>query len=410
MNWIDYRTSNPLNYSRTKIADFPEQNILDLSEEEYIKIQEESLAITSNPYKLKEREHFIESTKKIISLLSENKRKHIINELDWGFGAMLITGLPTDQNLPPTPVKGGALSPEYKQSFICEALLYAIGMMTGAEAFNFRQEGRGSAPLIDNIVPVQELRSQKGAGGYENNFPFHCESAWHRKRPDYLVLLGIRESPIAKTLVFSSQMLKSYDWQINEKNVEGWFRLRAPDLYLQMANAGMPLGTPMYGIEPPIRICESEIKLNINFNGTDCRDQDAIAWLRRLEDYIESKAVGTIISPGSALILNNHLTCHTRTGYTPLFDGKDRWFLRGYFKKNLWEINNDCSLSDEKLLNQSDVNDLIDIGWMTKTGVLSSEFEKYIYEPNQIMELSKRRRELANIAMHFTPVNGSRIV
>jgi L-asparagine oxygenase len=407
MELIDYRSVRPICYDRSNVGQFPEKAIIDLSLSESDNLAEAALKISANPYKIEEQESFISEAKKLTSLFSTAFVTRVRYQLQSGFGAVLITGLPRDPELPATPRQGGSLVSDYKKTFVSEAMLLALGKLTESEPFNFRQEGRGTAPLIDNIVPVPELKAQKGAGGFDNNFPFHCESAWHRKRPDYLILLGVREEPEAQTLIFSAEMLENTKWLKESHIVSQWFRLKAPELYTQMEKSGIPMGTAKYFFKPPIEINDKAIRLNINFNGTDCVSSEAVKWLGDLEEFIEMNAVGTVIAPGNALILNNYKTCHTRTGYNPSFKGNDRWFLRGYFKENLWSDNfssNQVDLSSEKL------QSLIHLGWMTSTKRLTNDFLKYIYHPEEVQQLDSETVELAGIAFHYTPIENCRIV
>lgn len=410
MSWIDYRSARPFNFQRTEIPDLPEQYAISLNEKERNDLAGFALSIPFNFYGKEEQENFIAETRKMSALFSSSTRNMIRRELDGGFGAILVRGLPVDEDLPTTPTTGGLLPPDYKKTFIAESTLLALGWLTGAEPFNFRQEGRGKAPLLDNIVPVESLKSQRGAGGYENNFPFHCESAWHRKRPDYLILLGIREGSAAHTLVFSVEMFEGTSWIQDSKDLGNWFRLKAPDLYFQMEKSGIPMGTAKYSFEPPIKAGTSGVRLNINFNGTDCIDEKALNWLSRLEEFIESKTVKTVIGPGNALILNNDLTCHTRTGYQPSFDGMDRWFLRGYFKKDLWSLPNNPYEQNARIEEGKEFADLISAGWMSREGKLSYSFARYVHQPDEVNKLDGRLAELAALAFHYTPVEGSRIV
>jgi L-asparagine oxygenase len=316
-----------------------------------------------------------------------------------------------DDSLPPTPLSGGSLPIGLKKTFVSEFMILSIGTLTDSEPFNFRQEGRGTAPLIDNIVPIKGLKTQKGAGGFDNKFPFHCESAWHRKRPDYLALLGVREAVDAFTLVFSAEMLNRRNTVQNNGALEGMFRLKSPELYLQMENAGIPLGTARYFSAPPIQFIEkNKIKLNINFNGTDCKNQTAVEWLSKFENFVESRAVGAVLAPGNALILNNNVTCHTRTSFSPSFEGMDRWFLRAYFKKDLWNSDKLTSTSSSTNIDSETLKRLIEVGWLTEDMRLTKKFLKYVYNPAEIMELDEETAPLASIAFNLTPVEGSRIV
>jgi len=405
MQWIDYRKAQPLGFSRDNLSVFPERAIITVSKVEQLALLELGLAISKNPYVFAEQEAFVASARDLaVDALHKTTLDRIRIELDSGFGAVLIRGLPLDARLPKTPTRGGSLSPDYKKTFVCEAMLLALGCLTGSEPFNYRQEGRGTAPLIDNVVSVRELKAVKGSGGYENNFPFHCESAWHRKRPDYLVLLGIREDPLAKTLVFSTEMFDPSIASLIDDQGDGLFQLRGPELYEQMEENGMPLGTARYVFLNPVQRSATGIRLNINFNGTACANRAAVKWLTKLEAFIEGKAVASVLGPGSALILNNYHTCHTRNGFTPSFDGDGRWFLRGYFKRDLWA-------SDPlELYSERDFSALVELGWIKENGHLTVEFFKQIQQPELMKSLSERKAQLAAIALHFTPVTGTRIV
>lgn len=411
VNWIDYRTVRPLCFPRDDSAVFPEQAIVVLPREERQALLEMILTLQTNPYLGEQQESFISSSKEIaVQALSKATLCRIRAELDFGLGAVLVCGLPVDPDLPDTPVRGGSLPPDYKKTFVCEALLLALGSMTGAEPFNFRQEGRGTAPLIDNVVSIRELKAVKGSGGYENNFPFHCESTWHRKRPDYLVLVGIREDSMAKTLLFSTEMLDPVIEMLTPAEAEGRFRLGGPELYDQMESIGIPLGTAKHVFLNPIESLTTGLKLNLNFNGSDCADLAAVEWLSKLETYIEGKAVAAVLRPGDALILNNDRVCHTRNGYSPSFDGRGRWLVRGYFKKDLWALDSSPLENGSEICSEQDFDDLLELGWMTETRHLTSEFFKYIQQPNLMMSLGRRENRLAAIAVHFTPVEGTRLV
>lgn len=411
MKWLDYRENHPLRYNRDRFPCLSEDFVVTLNESEKHNLLTLAEKIFYNPYLSIEKESFIEKSKGLISALEADTLNKINNILNRTFGAVLIKNLPLEKNLPDTPKKGGSLTPDFKSSFISEAFLIAIGCISGAEPFNFRQEGRGSAPLIDNIVPVLELKEQKGSGGYKNNFPFHCESAWNPRRPDYLVLLGLRENSDAKTLIFSSSQLKFENVLLNEitSNNE-CFRLKAPELYIQMQEKGIGLGTEEYTYKPPLEILDNILKLNINFNGTECSNVSALSTLNKLERFIEDNCASVILKPGSALIMNNDLVCHTRTGYVPKFDGNDRWFLRAYFIKKLNLTRQEKESLANRLFQKSEIDDLRDKGWLDENYNLTNNFNIYIREPERITTLSDSDKYLASLAFFFTPYINERII
>ena len=359
-----------------------------------------------NPYASANAEEFIQEAQRASGDLFTPRTRQAVREvLDTGFGALLIENLPVDPVLPETPRACGALSPDYKRTFVSEFVSVALGALVNAQIFNFRQEGRGSAPLFDNVVPIRELRSQRGAGGFANNFPFHSESAWHRMRPDYVALIGIRKAPDAKTLVCS--ITDILDQELITNMPEDGYRLKPPQLYMQMEEQGIPLGTPFYRICPPIDARSDAATVNVNLNGTDCLGRDALEWLAGFESVTESSAIAAVLEPGNALILNNYRTCHTRTGFDPSFGPDARWFLRGNFKKNLWEGD---PASRQAFLRDVDLEMMADYGWADGNGDLTTAFLPFIENPQQLNALPASMRPLAAKALYLTPVPGSRIV
>jgi L-asparagine oxygenase len=404
-NWVDYRTTRPVQFSRTQHRTFPANCIVNLSTAEREKLLAGALKCPEKPYNRTESEAFIENAQAVGAHTFSNKTRHAVRQiLGDGFGAAWVEGLPTDPDLPPTPTTGGSLKPNYKARFVSEFVLVALGTLIDAELFNFRQEGRGSAPLIDNVVPIPGMEQQRGAGGFANNFPFHCDNAWHRMRPDYLVLVGIRGDPRARTLISSVTDVESTD--LTAMMPENSYRLKPPDLYLQMQARGVPLGTRQFRIKQPLQKSEKSA-INVNFNGMDCRGFEAAQWLASLEEAIESSAVGCVLKPGTAIVMDNSRTCHTRTGYRPNFGPEARWFIRGFFKCNLWKHS---QTEAEEFWSEAEIETVREHGWLDTDGLLTSAFMRFIDHPMSIVDLSEALRPLMTKALHKTPVRGCRIV
>ena len=409
--WIDYRTAHPHRFPRLQAGPFPAEAIVRLSETERRAALEAALILDLCPYRADQQEGFVEAAGRLVAeALEPATRSRIRRVLDEGLGGVLLDNLPVDAELPRTPASGGSLPVDAKGTFVTEALLLGLGTLFDSEPFNFHQEGEGTAPLIDNIVPVKRLRTQKGAGGYDGSFPFHCESAWHRKSPDYLALIGIRGHPQATTLLFSVEHFEGGKFPLDTLPPDDHFRLRAPDLYLQMEAAGQPMGTARHVERAPIQVDGANLELKVNFNGTSCHDRATVDWLRGLEEFIEGQAVGAVLDEGNALILNNRRTCHSRTGYEPAFDGFDRWFARAYFKRDLWARDPSLVPVEVRRLADSFRPEMLARGWLDDDGQLTQGFVRCVEDPEALRALSPRDAELASVAFHFTPVAGSRIV
>ncbi len=397
--WIDYRSVSPARFDRSVITPIPSDSVVHLSAAEHTSLLESALALPSCPYIPAQREDFIaaarEAGRKILSATTTSAATAV---LDSGSGALLLENLPVDPGELPTPAAGGSLDPGHKSTFVSEFVCVALSVLVDAEIFNFRQEGKGSAPLFDNVVPIESMRLQRGAGGYANNFPFHCDSTWHRMRPDYLALVGVRAAPQAWTLTCS--ILDLVQTETARRMPPESFRLKPPQLYTQMAGQGIPLGTPEWRMMDPVDTAATE--LNVNFNGTDCADPASVKWLAELEDLVEARATGCVLGPGNALLLNNRRVCHTRTGYTPVFGTQARWFVRANFKRALWDQPPADAHEASPAMRKS--------GWFDGAGRLTEAFLPFVEDPMRVAGLTGEARDAAAQALHYTPVPRSRLV
>jgi hypothetical protein len=404
--WIDYRTARPARFSRHTGRSLPSHAKVSLTAAEADALYQAALDCPGNPYVPASAEEFIQEAQRASNeVLTEVTRKTAQGILEHGFGALLVENLPTDPDLPPTPPACGGLSPGYKKTFVSEFVSVALSTLADAQLFNFRQEGRGSAPLFDNVIPLQQLRSQRGAGGFENNFPFHSESAWHRMRPDYLALIGLRKAADARTLACSITDL--LDQELLAAMPAGSYRMKPPELYTQMEEQGVPMGTPFYRVCDPIDTSGATAAVSVNLNGTDCLGAEALEWLARFESVAESNAISAVLEPGNALVMNNSRTCHTRTGFDPILGPEARWFLRGNYKKDLWAAE---PASRRTALPDADLELLADCGWVDSDGELTTSFLPFVENPQQLSTLPPGQRALAAKALCRTPVRGSRIV
>ena len=67
-----------------------------------------------------------------------------------------------------------------------------------------------------------------------------------------------------------------------------------------------------------------------------CRTDAAKAALDRLEAAIERKCTSVKLVPGDVLLLDNRRTVHSRSSFSPAYDGKDRWLQRVWGRPETW--------------------------------------------------------------------------
>lgn len=308
------------------------------------KIKRELEDLRFSPYKYEEFNSFINTSKEIVSqYLPETFleiREHLIKKK---ISVLQITQLPIDDFLPLTPKKGGNLEEGAKSTFVLEGILLALSsIMTGCEPCNFRQEGHGQGPSLDNVVPIEALKEQKGSGGYKSNFGLHREGTFHRMSPTFLSFKGIRADHNREALTIVTPIADLLK-HMNEKDIENLkkpvFTFYSPQVYNTMEMQGIPQGSdsPLIGSVLNFNEKGNLAKILLNLNGMSTEDNEAMISLKIFEGLLYQHASRFTLDSNNMVIVNNEICAHTRTGYQPRFDGYDRWFLRCYLSDKLWE-------------------------------------------------------------------------
>jgi len=303
-------------------------------------LHHEILGLKLSPYE--DFETFLSRSRDIVAALVPANIADRVRQTSYsGKGFVVLSGLPRDPDLSKTPsTPGEAMA--LKKTFVSEGLALGVSALLGCEPFGFRQEGFGSAPLVDNVVPMPQYTQQKGAGGSANNFPFHKESAWHRLTPRFLFLKGVRQDHLAQAQTWVAvlqDILHVLPAKCRQALESPQFWIGAPDLYLQMEKSGIPMGTAseirtsVIAYNPTTGLPE----LNVNCNNISSETREGADALRVLEALFYQYAHVLYVKPDNLVIIDNRTMAHTRGGYTPKYDGQDRWFQRVNMHDRLWE-------------------------------------------------------------------------
>lgn len=268
-----------------------------------------------------------------------------ISRTDQGF--LELTGTPFDPEPPPTPPASHVADvARSRPTFVTELFTMGIAGLMGQEVFNFRQEGWGTGALIFNIVPRADLAAIRGAGGTVDNFRFHMENAWHPQAPDALLLKGVRQDHqgAAVTYVVGNhalcRALAPAERALLRKPI---FEVSPPEIHRRMeAEKGILFNADRPYVGPVLVEEDGQTRLVVNFNGMaplPGPDHDpALRALDRLETLARELSTEVKLRDDNLLIIVNNRSLHTRNGYTPRFDGRDRWIQRYYLlePQNLW--------------------------------------------------------------------------
>lgn len=141
-----------------------------------------------NPYN--QTEQFLQECEFKFHNLPEVIRRAVINFKRRGnrFGALVLTGVPLDATLPPTP--DNQLPPINKGTFWSEAWLgmlgQALGDPIGYSAHHDKQ-------IFQNVCPIKKEEGEQSAHSSKVFLEWHTEQAFHPELPDFVLLLCLRK-------------------------------------------------------------------------------------------------------------------------------------------------------------------------------------------------------------------------
>ncbi|CCK30426.1 taurine catabolism dioxygenase tauD/tfdA [Streptomyces davaonensis JCM 4913] len=249
--------------------------------------------------------------------------------------ACLVHGFPVDDAaLGPTP---GHWREAIRSDIALEQELWLAlcGMVLG-DPFGWvtLQEGR----IIQNILPVRGDEHRQSGYGSESLLEFHTEDGFHPGRCDHLLLFGLRNRDRVPTIVASVR-----DVHLSEEDrtvlAEERF-LILPDSehirQLETDDPGHPALPRLYEMaERPVPTAvlfgdrlNPYLRIDRPFMRVASGDSEAAGALDRLMDELWRVQQDIAVGPGSLLVVDNYRAVHGRRGFTPRYDGTDRWLKK----------------------------------------------------------------------------------
>lgn len=245
--------------------------------------------------------------------------------------AIWISGLPLDDEIPPTPALPGDFRLPVSEAWLL-GLARSLGIPYGMLGF-YSDNARGGL--------IRDLSPKPGLGGI--NQP-HINLGLHRDvpacvsggtEPDGFILLAARGDPkhAALTRICSSQLL------LKHLEPEQISALRRSPVRTQCVRSSgiSPYGKPFYAIEgdtvtffyiPDHQDFSYEIVSDDK--ETEAAYHEALNLATELSDGVDLQA-------GDALVINNSRCNHGRTAFEPTLDGSDRWLLKTFISAGGWQ-------------------------------------------------------------------------
>jgi L-asparagine oxygenase len=259
-------------------------------------------------------------------------------------GALLITGMPIDPDLPPTPTTPVPATFSPGPVSRCAILLAAILL---GEPVAYAAEKDGA--LVQNVFPTPEESEQPSNESSAVGLEFHTELTFSRAEPaqcfdvaapDFVLLLALRSPPerAATTSVIEARELCGL---LNPEDVDAlrqpWFQLRAPHSFTRDGDGSRPWSPSLALVRGPEEHPSLVFDISCGVRAGTPRAQEALEALRgACADPAIHHAV--TLADGDLLVIDNHKCAHARSAYDARFDGRDRWLQRSYVRHSLREL------------------------------------------------------------------------
>ena len=235
-------------------------------------------------------------------------------------GVMLLRGLPIDDPLPPTP-SAGAFSGSWRELSVSTVVeLMVMSVLGDVISYADEKDGR----LIQDISPVRGTeRRQENSGSCL--LELHTENGFHPSRPHFIGLLGLRSDHRHQAMTVAGgvrAILPLLDPLHARVLREPLFRLRVASSFVG------PDSTVTVSAVPVLTGSSSDPDLCIDFHASEPMTELARSALEELRSLLLGSLVGAVLEPGDMFIVDNRKAVHGRTGFSPRYDGHDRWLRR----------------------------------------------------------------------------------
>jgi L-asparagine oxygenase len=242
-------------------------------------------------------------------------------------GGFLIRNVPIDEMLPPTPEDGMAAGHWSRLCTSTVGELCVMSVLGDVIAYADEKGGR----LIQDTIPVRGAETRQ-----ENTnsalLELHIEDGFHPFKPHFVGLHCLRGDDDQTGLtVFGSARSA-----VRDLSADTVARLRTPQFRVKHSTSFTGDGAATYS--PPLPALSgpaNDPDILVGFDGTSCTTAEGERALELLRAAVMRNLVSVVLKPGDLLVIDNRRAVHGRTGFTPRYDGRDRWLRRCFVVSDL---------------------------------------------------------------------------
>lgn len=244
------------------------------------------------------------------------------------YGCLLISGVPIDNPLPPTPPD--SRRSKEKKTFVSEFWSAVFGSGLG-DPIGYTQEKDGE--IFQNICPVQKNADALSSESSTILLDFHTETAFHPHLPEFLLLLCLRSDrdKQAKTEASTTRGM------IPLIPLKYRFKLFEPSFITGIDHSfGSISGKQGNGPRLPVfygNPYDPFMKFDLDLMVGD--DETAVQALQQMRVATNAAKNYVKLERGDLLIIDNRRSVHSRTMFKAYYDGKDRWLQRMFVLRDV---------------------------------------------------------------------------
>ncbi|AUS81818.1 oxygenase [Actinoalloteichus sp. AHMU CJ021] len=241
----------------------------------------------------------------------------------------VISGLPVDDDLPPTPT-GWDMAAK-NQSGLAEELLLMLCSSPLGDPFSWatQQDGR----LVHDICPSPGMENSLTSASSAKTLSLHTEDVFHPLRGDYVALLCLRNHDQVGTTVASVDTVAVPD-SLEGLSRQPRFRFYPDDSHVAKAlptlTAGgddidrpHSAGSILFGPEQ-----RPYLRFDRDFMDVAPGDDEAREAVEEWQTRLSTAAERVVLAPGDLVFVDNYRVVHGREPFAARYDGRDRWLKR----------------------------------------------------------------------------------
>ncbi len=235
-------------------------------------------------------------------------------------GAMLVKNVPVDDILPPTPPDGMAPADWTRLPVTSISHLAIMSVLGDPIAYADEKAGR----VIQDTIPVRgaERRQENTSSAL---LELHVEDCFHPFKPHFLGLHCLRPDHSRTGLTVVGDVRSA----LSELPVKTVHQLRQPVYHVRLSTSFVAPGAPRYSdMMPALAGPSHDPEICVGFTATDSTTAGGTRALDALFNVVSRNLTGVILDRADLLIVDNLRAVHGRTGFTPRYDGTDRWLRR----------------------------------------------------------------------------------